>query len=207
MDEMTTSDKPIDLWNSEEIGHAVLDEILYRPRSRLDRISDAPRFPGYYLIFLKTPRNRGSSSTSTLYGPLSRGTYPIYAGSAKNLHARIQSHRRRIEPVENLRGGKDLWISWVAMTSHGDAKHAESTLIELLEPLWNRSWASGFGSRYQGRNRTSQAPSPWATLHPGRQDGLGEARVPPGELARHVAGWFASYRLPELWHPINGRQR
>lgn len=103
-----------------------------------------------------------------LYRPVARSQTPIYVGSAKNLRRRLGEHRASIRAARSL-GITDFAVRIVETPTHDAAAYAESRLITLHRPVWNREKFAGFGSKHQGLGRiAAQAPSPWDSLHPGR---------------------------------------
>jgi len=94
-----------------------------------------------------------------------KGGYGLGADPGLALFKRLAEHAASIEQAENLRLTDfrcrflvvdDIWIPL-----------AESLLIEMFSPLWNRK-IDGFGNHDPGSGRYNQQRSPWDVIHPGR---------------------------------------
>lgn len=94
-----------------------------------------------------------------------KGGYGLGADPGQALFKRLTEHAGSIEQVENLcltdfrcrfLVVDDIWIPL-----------AESLLVEMYSPLWNRE-LDGFGNHDPGKGRRNQQRSPWDTVHPGR---------------------------------------
>lgn len=143
---------------------AAIDRRLALAVSRTCEMSlaeaEPPASPAAYLLYYK--------GELPLYRPVVRSRTPIYVGSAKNLRRRLGEHRASIRAARSL-GMTDFTVRIVETPTHDAAAYAESRLITLYRPVWNRDEFAGFGSKHQGLGRiAAQAPSPWDCLHPGR---------------------------------------
>ena len=196
-----TSSGPIEIWDPTDIRYGVLDELLARPRVRLTETGNEPRSPGFYAVFLRWPTGRNRTIAHP-YEPINMGTYPVYVGSSTGLRERMARHGTNMRPVASLRGGRDLWVASVALSSYADSLYSEQLLHRLLEPVWNQTFCKGFGSRHQGSTRSTQVPPPWSALHPGRREGSGSGEANFEELARRVGRYVATTTQPDLWPPI-----
>lgn len=94
-----------------------------------------------------------------------KGGYGLDADPGQALFKRLHEHAGSIDQAENLRLEDfrcrflvvdDIWIPL-----------AESLLIEMFSPLWNRK-IDGFGNHDPGAGRYNQQRSAWDTIHPGR---------------------------------------
>lgn len=94
-----------------------------------------------------------------------KGGLGLGADPGQVLFKRLCEHASSIEHASNIDLGDfhcrflvvdDIWIPL-----------AESLLIEMFRPLWNRS-IDGFGNHDPGKGRYNQQKSPWDILHPGR---------------------------------------
>lgn len=94
-----------------------------------------------------------------------KGGFGLGADPGQVLYKRLSEHASSIEQAENLKPTdfqcrylvvEDIWIPL-----------AESLLIEMFSPLWNRQ-IDGFGNHDPGKGRYKQRRSNWDTLHPGR---------------------------------------
>ncbi|MEW6262373.1 MAG: Eco29kI family restriction endonuclease [Thermodesulfobacteriota bacterium] len=94
-----------------------------------------------------------------------KGGYGLGADPGLALFKRLIEHAASIEQAENLclkdfrcrfLVVDDIWIPL-----------AESLLIEMFSPLWNRK-IEGFGNHDPGKGRYNQQRSLWDAIHPGR---------------------------------------
>jgi hypothetical protein len=167
---------PLDKTN---LGESVADALLQRPIGPLP-----PQEPfvgaGVYAIYYEGPFPLYKDVTDL--NKNGRYAWPIYVGKAvpagarkggyglgadpgQALFKRLVEHASSIEQVDNLRIEDfkcrflvvdDIWIPL-----------AESLLIEMLSPLWNKK-IDGFGNHDPGKGRYNQQRSSWDELHPGR---------------------------------------
>lgn len=164
--------------NKKNLGQSVARALLQEDISSLP----PPRFEGagVYLIYYV-----GEFNTYQRISEMNReGRYsqPIYIGKAvpkgarkggyglgespgQVLFNRLREHAESIRSAENLDLSDfhcrflvidDIWIPL-----------AESLLIEMFNPLWNRE-IDGFGNHDPGSGRYNQQRSLWDVLHPGR---------------------------------------
>lgn len=94
-----------------------------------------------------------------------KGGFGLGADPGQVLFRRLIEHAECIRQAENLNLDDfrcrflvvdDIWIPL-----------AESLLIEMFSPLWNRK-IDGFGNHDPGKGRYNQQRSPWDVIHPGR---------------------------------------
>lgn len=94
-----------------------------------------------------------------------KGGYGLGADPGAVLFKRLAEHAASIQQAQNLRIEDfrcrflvvdDIWIPL-----------AESLLIEMFAPLWNRK-IDGFGNHDPGSGRYNQQRSWWDVVHPGR---------------------------------------
>jgi hypothetical protein len=104
-----------------------------------------------------------------------KGGFGLGADPGQVLFRRLAEHAGSIQQAVNLSLEDfrcrflvvdDIWIPL-----------AESLLIEMYQPLWNRK-LDGFGNHDPGKGRHKQQRSPWDALHPGRP--WAERLQPPG---------------------------
>lgn len=127
-------------------------------RVGLDR-ADSCRVSGVYGLYY--------IGRNSLYLPISRTGIPIYVGHTGDLTARTKNHANSCDAGFGL-ATKDFELVTVPMPGRL-RKYAEDLFIEKFDPLWNRTWLSGFGSKDQGESRSeSQRPTAFDRLHPGR---------------------------------------
>ncbi|MDR2213154.1 MAG: Eco29kI family restriction endonuclease, partial [Pseudomonadales bacterium] len=94
-----------------------------------------------------------------------KGGFGLGENPGQALYNRLAEHAKSIEQAQNLELSdffcrflvvEDIWIPL-----------AESLLIEMYKPLWNRK-IDGFGNHDPGSGRHNQRRSNWDILHPGR---------------------------------------
>jgi Eco29kI restriction endonuclease len=117
------------------------------------------------------------------YRPISRTEHPIYVGKAdpEQIHARsprqqgeklcgrLNEHRKNIDRAENLELS-DFECRYLVVAS-GWQTAAESALIGLFKPVWNKEMRIllGFGKHGDSAETRRNRRSPWDVLHAGRQ--------------------------------------
>ena len=94
-----------------------------------------------------------------------KGGFGLGADPGQVLYKRLAEHAASIEQAHNIDLADfrcrflvvdDIWIPL-----------AESLLIEMYLPLWNRK-IDGFGNHDPGKGRYNQQKSAWDLIHPGR---------------------------------------
>jgi hypothetical protein len=141
------------------------------------------------------------------YQPISRTEHPIYVGvaSPKNKHARtpveqetklfsrLQEHARSISNAANL--SVDDFDCRRLVVATGWEGAAETHLINLFKPVWNREVRVCYGIGKHGDAATTRVNrrSPWDTMHPGRgwaratrEDQRSKTEI-EGKIASHLA--------------------
>lgn len=117
-----------------------------------------------------------------LYSPIKDMQSPIYvgkadpaSGSAKTpvqqgvrLASRLGDHRRNIVKADNL--DIDDFTCRALVVQSGWQAAAESYLIQLFKPIWNKEIGLiyGFGKHGDAASTRANKRSPWDTLHQGR---------------------------------------
>lgn len=192
-----TKDK---IWDELAIELTVLDQAIHEQRVPLpDSGASAGSGPALYLVWY--------TGELPMYRSVRDGTWPLYVGSAVCESERLARHRRNTRPVRNLRGGLDLWVASLPMSSRAAALYSEQLLIERLQTAWNiKVLAGGFGSRGQGSTRRSQVPPPWARIHPGRVVGSGTPTVSTAILRKRLEEHLQATARP-LWPPLAPTRR
>ncbi len=169
---------PFNPLDKRNLGESVADALMQQPVVNLP--PDSFFGAGIYAIYY--------TGDFPLYSAVSKRNisnkyeWPIYVGKAvpegsrkggyglgdnpnKALYQRLKQHSSSISQVENLNLNHffcrflvvdDIWIPL-----------AESLLIEMLSPLWNKC-IDGFGIHTPGKGRVNQQKSEWDTIHPGR---------------------------------------
>lgn len=179
-------------WDELDIEAVVLDEAMRSPKQPLDSSERWERTPGIYFVFY-----RGALAP---YSAVADATYPVYIGSAQDLGERFRRHRRNTAAVVSLHGGRDLLLLPAVLHSHAAARYVEALLVQRLEPCWNQTWLSGFGSRPQGATRAGQVPPPWNALHPGRTVGKGDDLISRSLVRRRLVSHLAGTVRPGLFN-------
>jgi len=143
-----------------------------------------------------------------LYGPIRSTETPIYVGKAdpalgsartpvqqgERLAGRLADHRRNVNKADNL--DIDDFTCRALVVQSGWQSAAESYLIHLFQPIWNKEIGLIFGFGKHGDAATTRANkrSPWDTLHQGRgwagADALEDAKTPmqiETEVSNHLS--------------------
>lgn len=156
-----------------------------------------------------------------LYMPLSGTETPIYVGKADpssgaaktpkdqgiTLARRLDEHRKNIARAVNLDIG-DFECRHLVVASGWQAA-AESALISLFRPLWNKETRIllGFGKHGDSGDTRRNKRSPWDVLHPGRewaQTGRVEDAKTPAQIESEVWVHFARHPpIPDLQHVLH----
>lgn len=144
-------------------------------RQPLDGLDARPFYgAGIYSIYYKGP--------FPLYADISGTETPIYVGKADpdragennpkgqgvQLHGRLVEHMKNVRLAENL-DIADFECRYLVVASGWQAA-AESALIGLFHPIWNKETRIllGFGKHGDSAETRGNKRSPWDTLHPGR---------------------------------------
>lgn len=167
---------------------------------------------GIYAIYYK--------GQHPLYAPISGTETPIYVGKADpssgaaktpkdqgtTLAGRLDEHRKNIERAENL-DIADFECRHLVVAS-GWQTAAESALIALFRPLWNKETRIllGFGKHGDSGDTRRNKRSPWDVLHPGREwarTGQVEDAKTPAQIEEEVWAHFTRYSpIPDLQHVL-----
>jgi Eco29kI restriction endonuclease len=148
--------------------------LLAHPRRPLSNI-DLRYGSGIYALYY----NGGFSA----YAQISKREHPIYVGKADpdslvsktafeqgpKLSARLKDHRRTIGKSSTTLDLADFeYRALVIKTGWQEA--AESYLIDLFKPIWNKEMkiCYGFGKHGDDPGTRANTRSPWDTLHQGR---------------------------------------
>lgn len=167
---------PLDKTN---LGESVAEAVLLRP---VVALPPAEQFvgAGVYALYYEgdfplyqdiARQNRGGKYRWPIYvgkavpAGARKGGYGLGADPGLTMFNRLAEHAASIDQANNISLSDfrcrflvvdDIWIPL-----------AESLLIEMFSPLWNRK-IDGFGNHDPGRGRHRQQRSPWDVLHPGR---------------------------------------
>lgn len=137
---------------------------------------------GIYAIYYK--------GSFPLYAALSSSETPIYVGKADpatsvaqdpkeqecRLARRLSDHRKNIRKAESTLSINDFYCRWLVVSS-GWESAAESYMINLFKPIWNKETkvVVGFGKHGDSAETRSNKRSPWDTLHPARAWAMDES--------------------------------
>jgi hypothetical protein len=164
----------VDPSNPNLVGRFVALALVAQPRCPL---SSVPKTygSGIYAIYY----NGGLD----WYEPISRTETPIYVGTASpavpnarnpfeqgaRLSERIAYHAGNIGKAATTLSLEDFEFRSLVVQS-GWEKQAESYLINLFRPVWNKETrvVSGFGKHGDSAEMRQHGRSPWDTLHPAR---------------------------------------
>lgn len=180
--------------NPYTAGRLVAVALLAQPRVPLDLISRSYG-AGVYAIYYK--------GAHPVYAPISGTETPIYVGKAdpssgtasspreqgQTLYGRLADHRKVIRTVERWGQGRnyeppehpigiDDFECRRLVTATNAQTYAESHLINLFEPVWNKEtricWGISMHGDTEGRNNTRP---PWHVLHRGVAWAMAEKRL------------------------------
>ena len=113
------------------------------------------------------------------------GGFPIYVGSAKSLAERTRRHVTNMLPVVDF-DVRDFSAIVLPTRTFAGARYVEELLIEAFGvPVLNGA-VKGYGSRSQGRKRTTQRICEFNVLFPGRRGCTGATSVTADELRERV---------------------
>ena len=184
-------------------GRLVAVALLAQPRVPLDLISKSYG-AGVYAIYYK--------GDHPVYTPISGTETPIYVGKAdpssgtakipreqgQTLYGRLADHRKVIRTVERWAGSKNLeppehplhiadFECRRLVTATNAQTYAESHLIRLFAPVWNKEtricWGISMHGDTEGRNNTRP---PWHVLHRGVSWAMAEKRLDSRPLSQVV---------------------
>lgn len=150
--------------------------LLGQDRVPLDCIAETKFYgSGIYAIYY--------SGDFSQYRPIVETENPIYVGVAKpavliaktpreqgtTLANRLREHRKNIIKAGNL-SLNDFACRHLVIASGWEGK-AESALIQLFHPLWNKETKilQGFGKHGDSTKTRGNKRSPWDVLHEGRE--------------------------------------
>jgi len=171
---------PFNPLDKKNLGESVAAAMLERP---VDTLPPAQMFIGagiyaiYYIgdhpLYEKvSDKNRDGKFGQPIYvgkavppgarkGGLGLGEDPGMA-----LYKRLSEHAASIAATSDL-CQKDFFCRFLVVDDIW-IPLAESLLIEMFSPLWNRV-IDGFGNHDPGKGRYNQQKSAWDSLHPGRE--------------------------------------
>jgi len=123
-----------------------------------------------------------------------KGGFGLGADPGQVLYKRLTEHAASIEQAKNIEVGDfrcrylvvdDIWIPL-----------AESLLIEMHLPLWNRK-IDGFGNHDPGKGRYNQQRSLWDVIHPGRSwaDKLQPSSNDENKIKKEVATYISETKM------------
>lgn len=160
--------------NPKLVGRFVALALVAQPRSPLASVPKTYG-SGIYAIYY--------NGRFDAYAPISGTETPIYVGTASpsipnartpfeqgaKLSERIAFHARNIARAMSTLSLDDFEFRSLVVQS-GWEKQAESYLIHLFSPVWNKETqiVSGFGKHGDSATMRQHGRSPWDTLHPAR---------------------------------------
>lgn len=150
--------------------------MIGQDRQPLDDLNKRPFYgAGIYAIYYK--------GDYPLYAPIRGTETPVYVGKADpsrtgennpkgqgtTLHGRLVEHMKNIRLAKESIDIADFECRYLVVASGWQAA-AESALIKLFNPIWNKETKIllGFGKHGDDHETRGHARSPWDTLHPGR---------------------------------------
>lgn len=170
--------QPFNPLDKRNLGESVAEAVLQQP------VGSLPPEPfigaGIYAIYYQgdfplyrdiAARNRDGDYRWPIYvgkavpAGARKGGFGLDADPGQVLYKRLAEHASSIEQATNIHTEdfrcrflvvEDIWIPL-----------AESLLIEMFSPLWNRK-VDGFGNHDPGKGRHNQQRSQWDVIHPGR---------------------------------------
>lgn len=189
--------------NPYTAGRLVAVALLAQPKVPLDLISRSYG-AGVYAIYYK--------GDHPVYSPISGTETPIYVGKAdpssgtastpreqgQTLYGRLADHRKVIRAVEQWATGRNLILPQYPLhiadfecrrlvTATNAQTYAESHLINLFEPVWNKEtricWGISMHGDTEGRNNTRP---PWHVLHRGVSWAMAEKRLDSRSITQIV---------------------
>ncbi|MBU1695240.1 MAG: Eco29kI family restriction endonuclease [Verrucomicrobia bacterium] len=212
--EQPRSIPPFNPLDKTNLGESVAEAVLQQPIGSLP--PDAPFIgAGIYAIYYEgdfplykdvAEQNRDGLYRWPIYvgkavpAGARKGGYGLGADPGQALFKRLAEHAASIEQAKNLNLADfrcrflvvdDIWIPL-----------AESLLIEMFSPLWNRK-IDGFGNHDPGSGRHQQQRSPWDVIHPGRPWAV---RLQPPSADEHTVREGAAEYLTRTKIKILARQ-
>jgi hypothetical protein len=176
------------------------------PLGRLTRFYGS----GVYAIYYKgqfSPYSRISDSDTPIYVGKARPKSSDAATAVQqgtSLHTRLAEHAQSIDEVGNL-DVEDFQCRFLVVRS-GVEDAAESYLINLFKPVWNKEVRLAFGIGKHGDDAGTRGNrrSPWDTLHPGREwaKGTREDQKSKDEILAALRDHFEAVPPKRTWEEI-----
>ena len=180
--------------------------LLGQDRTALDSLADTKFYgSGIYAIYYH--------GEFPQYSPIVQTENPIYVGVASpklsvaktprdqgtKLADRLREHRKNILRAENL-SIDDFTCRHLVVASGWEGK-AESALINIFTPLWNKETKIlfGFGKHGDSTETRGNKRSPWDVLHEGREWAKGaegshiKDQSTPSKIAESIYKHFAKH--------------
>lgn len=153
------------------------------------------KFPLYEKIAKK---NRGNLFAQPIYvgkavpAGARKGGFGLGDEPGQALYKRLCDHAKSVAEAGNL-NAKDFFCRFLAVDDIW-IPLAESLLIEMFEPLWNRVM-DGFGNHDPGKGRYEQKMSQWDSIHPGRPWAarLKKLEVSESDLSKSVKDFITAH--------------
>ncbi|HEX8214002.1 MAG TPA: Eco29kI family restriction endonuclease [Allosphingosinicella sp.] len=160
--------------NPKVVGRFVALALVAQPRCPLEQV-ELSYGSGIYALYY--------SGAFPAYDAISGSETPIYVGTASpavgnartpyeqgpRLSERIRYHAGNIAKATSTLSLSDFQYRSLVVQS-GWEKQAESYLIHLFHPVWNKEVKimSGFGKHGDSPTMRQHGRSPWDTMHPAR---------------------------------------
>ena len=153
------------------------------------------KFPLYEKI---AKRNRENLFAQPIYvgkavpAGARKGGFGLGDEPGQALYKRLCDHAKSVAEAGNL-NAKDFFCRFLAVDDIW-IPLAESLLIEMFEPLWNRVM-DGFGNHDPGKGRYEQKMSQWDSIHPGRPWAarLKKLEVSESDLSKSVKDFITAH--------------
>jgi hypothetical protein len=174
MDNVRRPDVVFDPSNPHVMGAVTALALVSQPRVPLSELADHYG-SGIYAIYYNGPFD--------LYAPVSCSETPIYVGQAApeiagartpyeqgtRLSRRLKDHKRSIRGAHNTLATEDFEVRSLVVQSKWEGP-AESYLINLFRPIWNKEvkLVFGIGKHGDAPDTRTNSRSPWDVIHDSR---------------------------------------
>ena len=199
--------KPFNPLDKTNLGESVAKAMLHQsvgallPTSFIGAGIYAIYYVGNFPLYAElTEKNRDEQFQWPIYvgkavpAGARKGGFGLGADPGQVLYKRLAEHASSIDQAKNIDVCDfrcrflvvdDIWIPL-----------AESLLIEMSLPLWNRK-IDGFGNHDPGKGRYNQQKSPWDIIHPGRlwADKLQSPSNKENKIKEDAATYIAETKL------------
>jgi len=193
---------PLDKRNlAESVAQAMLQRPIFQlpPEPFIGAGIYAIYYTGKFPLYEKiAKKNRGNLFAQPIYvgkavpAGARKGGFGLGDEPGQALYKRLCDHAKSVAEADNL-NAKDFFCRFLAVDDIW-IPLAESLLIEMFEPLWNRVM-DGFGNHDPGKGRYEQKMSQWDSIHPGRPWAarLKKLEVSESDLSKSVKDFVVSH--------------